>query len=233
MPVDWGTQSPKWSGIVKTLQGRLQQADPYGKSCLVKQLLCTHDSRCGWVAAPESGCQCYCEFIADHVVPLLFSLCPTPTPELFDTVATYVRWRRGPQLARATAWLTQAASTRPDASLLRQAPVLCDLLSCHKLFETKAGLRALDSVPLDVAAIAAHAVCTPCRRLPKSVALDVFTPLTSGYAAGARHTRKDASHFASGAAGLIAFMPKALWHTPWVSELLRSCCLRWQLTGVG
>jgi hypothetical protein len=224
---------PKWLGIVKTLYGRLQQADPDGKSCLVRRLSCAHDFPCGWVAPREFGCHCYCEYVTEHVVPLLFSICDAPTPELLDTIATYIRWRRGPQLAQAAQWLTQVAKMRPDASVLGEARVLCDLLSCHKLFENRAGLRSLEGVPLGVAAIAAQAVCTPCRRLPTSVALEVFTHLTSSYAAGAVHTRKDASDFAAGAAGLIAFMPKALWQAPWVSGLLRSCCLRWRLAGVG
>jgi len=233
--VQWLVQvahSPKWLAIVKKLYGQLLHADPDGQSSLVYRLSCTHRFPCGWTASAGCGCDCYCEFITQHVVPLLGSICGEMSPRLLDTIAGYVRWRRGPQLVRAAWWLQHVASLRLDAKLLGEPRVLSDLLSCHKLFETDASLKLLEGVSLDAAAISAQAVCNPCRGLPTSLTLEVFRHLTSSYAAGANHSRKDACKFAAASAGFLVFMPKPIQQAPWVSTLLHSCCLHWQLHGV-
>jgi hypothetical protein len=233
--VQWLVQMahcPKWLAIVKKLYSQLLRADPGGRSCLVYRLSCTHRFPCEWTAPANCGFGCYCEFATQHVVPLLCSICGDPSPDLLDTVAGYVRWRRGPQLMRAARWLKDVASLRPDAKLLGEARVLCDLLSCHKLFETDASLEVLEGISLDKAAISAQAVCTPCRRLPTSLTLEVFQHLTSSFAAGASHARKAACKFAAASAGFLVFMPKPIQQAPWLSTLLRSCCLHWQLLGL-
>lgn len=234
---------PKWLALVRKLYGSILPLDPSGKSCLTWRLSCSHAFPCSWVAPDGLGCSCYCEYLVDTVVPLLLSICPDATPELFDTVANYVRWRRGPELVIATSWLKQAivsrAASRTDANTPVPASILSELLSCHLLFESKTRLQALVDVPLEIAAASAHAVSKSCRNIPTQAALGIFQHIIQGYSVGhlccqsPGGDRKAACEFAAAAAQVLAFMPRDLRQAQWITGLLRSCCIRWQLQGVG
>jgi len=229
--------SPKWLDIVSDTYVRLLPLDPGGKSCLISRLASAHSFPCGWCAPHSLGCTCYCEYILETVVPQLMDLCDDPSVELFDAVASYIRWRRGPQLLAAMTWLEEAAAGGAGAAggPLRKASIVAELLSCHKLFELPAGIKALSDTPLEVAAVASQAVCKVSKQLPAAVALAIFQHLAAGWKSGALQTRAATQELATGLARLLARAPENLRaaNVTWLSMLLRSCCVRWRLGGVG
>lgn len=229
--------SPKWLDIVSDTYVRLLPLDPGGKSCLISRLASAHSFPCAWCAPASLGCACYCEYILETVVPQLIALCDDPSMNLFDVVATYVRWRRGPQLLAAMDWLQEAASGGAGAAggPLRKASIVAELLSCHKLFELPTGIKALSDTPLEVAAVASQAVCKVSKQLNAAVALAIFQHLAAGWKSGALQTRSATQELATGLARLLARAPENLRaaHDTWLSVLLRSCCVRWRLGGVG